>query len=109
MEIKNVNGKLKDWLEALQTERKCTVTNAVVKFVNQQPDDVQNEIVKFMAAEISDLISNAQDPKIIRQVCAVLNGCFDNFTHAADAVGAVSKKVFIFLTHVLSESCKYFR
>lgn len=87
--VSEVINTVEDWLLKLQFERKCYTTNTVSKIVNHSSKDIQEDVRIFISQEIKTLVQKcikSEEATDMQRACNVVNGCFDNFTHASDGV-----------------------
>lgn len=111
-ELKEVCGwlaaeaKVRNWWGDLQQERKCNSTNTISKIVNNLTPDEQHQIREVISQEIDKLISeciSSKDLKTLQATSNAINGCFDNFVHAADAVRNSFEIVLTFINFGIEE------
>lgn len=102
-------SKVRQWLSDLETERKCNFTNAVSKAVCKLATEKQQNVVRVISQEICLLMKKTENLQDARKACNVINGCFDNFPHAVEAVSGVFEDVMGFLADTLEECWKCFK
>ncbi|KAK6625552.1 hypothetical protein RUM43_005851 [Polyplax serrata] len=102
-DVKNV---VRCWFLKLQHERKCTNTNLISKLVNNSTEDVQEQVRQLLSNDINEMVGKCKKSKDLTcmlNACNTINGCFDNFTHAADAVRYSFKEVLAFVDCTIDE------
>ena len=104
--FEEVKTLVEEWFFKLQYERKLKNTNLLSKTVNNLPCETQENVRILISENINLIISKCIESKNVvdmRNACNAINGCFDNFIHAIDAVCYSASNLLSFIDFALDE------